>query len=324
MVLPKRNVLDKREIDSLLSADMASLIENERRVFARSANKVIESAESVTFLRALLAQEREEAGRNPDHLAKHFLSPPLRLLCKAFPLAKRLAEWRAPGAAGYHLARTKHIDSIILGALSQGVDQLVILGAGNDSRPYRFKDQLGGARVFEVDYPGTQGRKKAQLKKAFGTLPDHVTFVAIDFNKQPLYQTLAAAGYDSSRRTFFNWEGVSCYLTEQAVDGVLSFVAKHAARGSEIVFDYCLRSFIDGDHSTFGACELAHWMDRVGEPYIFGLNADQLEPFVQARGLAVVSDIGAAELEQRYMRRSDGSLYARSYGMLRVAHARSV
>lgn len=302
---------------------MSSRTEQERQVLGRSPDQIIKSAEAVTLMRALMAQERDEGVRNPDHLAIHFLSTKYRLLCKAFPIAKRIADWWTPGAAGYHLARTKHIDRLVAAALERGLDQLVILGAGNDSRPYRFKDRLHKTRVFEVDFPGTQARKRALLTQLLGAPPAHVTFVPIDFNKQPLAETLAAAGYDAARRTFVIWEGVSFYITEQAVDRVLRFVSEHAGPGSEIVFDYVMRAFVDGDHSFFGAANFARWLERVGEPFLFSLREGEIGGFARVRGLDVVSDLGSAELEDRYVRRSDGSPYARIFGMFRMAHLRS-
>lgn len=301
---------------------MATRTEQEKQVLARSADQVIKSAETVTLMRALMAQESDASARNPDHLAIQFLSPKLRLLCKVFPLGKLIADLRAPGAVGYHLARTKHVDRLLLAALDQGIEQLVILGAGNDSRPYRFADRLRGVRVFEVDFPGTQAQKKARLAHIFGKLPESVTFVPIDFNKQSLYEALSAAGYDATKKTFVNWEGVSYYITEEAVDRVLGFVAKHAGRGSEIVFDYALRSFVDGDHSMFGASGFARWLLRVGEPFLFSVKEGDMGAFARARGLEAVSDLTAEELEQRYVRRSDGRPYARIFGMFRIANLR--
>jgi methyltransferase (TIGR00027 family) len=235
---------------------------------------------------------------------------------------RRLFEWRVPGATCYHLVRTKHIDGVLLSALARGAAQVVILAAGNDSRAYRFKDQLAGKRVFEVDLPGTQAWKKQRLIRLYGHLPDHVTFVAIDFTTQPLAETLVAAGYDPSLRTFFNWEGITFYLPDEAIDATLQ-VVRGAAPGSEIVFDYCLRSFLHGDLGSYGAREITAWLSRAGEPFRFGLDEGDVEPFLRPRGLELVSDLGPEELVQRHALRADGTPYGRPLGMNRMAHARS-
>lgn len=302
---------------------MSDKVESPRKAPSRSADEIIKSAESVTFMRALIAREQDSHVRNPDDLAHAFLGPKFSLLAKMFGLSMWLCRKFYPGAPGYHLVRTRHIDGILLAALDKGIEQLVILGAGNDSRPYRFQKKLAGVRIFEVDFPGTQARKKQCLVKAFGELPKHVTFVPTDFNTQSANETLLAAGYDPTKKTFFVWEGVCFYIPESAVDRVLRLVSEHAGPGSEVVFDYSLRRFNEGDHSMYGAKGFAEWLERVGEPFLFGLNEDEIEAFVKKRGLELISDVGPEELERRYSTRANGELYLPIYAMFRMAHLRT-
>jgi methyltransferase (TIGR00027 family) len=289
----------------------------------RSRDEAIHSAEAVTFMRALMAREPDEKVKNPDHLAVHFLSAKWRLLFRPHGLFKRLIDWYAPGCIAYHIARTKHGDDLVLQAARGGVRQFVLLGAGNDTRPYRFRQELSDVRIFELDFPGTQARKKAQLTRLFGALPGHVTFVPIDFNTQSIEETLKATGYDPSVLTFFNWEGVCCFLPERSVDQVLRFVAR-SAPGSGICFDYSLRSFVEGDDSSYGAKKLRKWNTDVGEPHLFGMTPDEVAPFLRERELELVSDLGSTEAERRYLTRADGSRLAASYGMFRLVYARAI
>jgi methyltransferase (TIGR00027 family) len=60
---------------------------------------------------------------------------------------------------------TRHFDEVLLSEIRAGVEQVVLLGAGYDSRPFRFRDALGDIRVFEIDHPGTQARKRRMLEE---------------------------------------------------------------------------------------------------------------------------------------------------------------
>jgi methyltransferase (TIGR00027 family) len=128
--------------------------------------------------------------------------------------------------------------------LTGGAEQLVILGAGYDSRPYRFAHLLGGVQVFEVDHPATSTAKQAKVRALIGGIPANVAYVPVDFTVDNLADKLLECGYCTTRRTVFLWEGVTPYLNLEAVDTVLSFVMASAAAGSTIVFDYILRAVV--------------------------------------------------------------------------------
>jgi methyltransferase (TIGR00027 family) len=291
----------------------------------RRDDEVIGTAEAACFARALAAREPDARVANPDFLARHFLGPWYRTLLRFVPVvpSRFLTERKLPGAYGSHAARTRHCDRLLLHALDDGAEQLVILGAGYDTRAYRFERRLSGVPVFEVDLPGTQARKKRFLRKLYGEVPSHVTYVPIDFARQTLSTVLLGAGYDPTKRTHFNWEGVSYYIDEAAVGGIFAFVRDRAAPGSTIVFDYWLRSFVEGDRSTYGASALAAFVDNLKEPFLFGWNEGELEPFASPRGFRVESDWGHGQLSDTYLARTDGSVLAPIWGMMRMAQLRS-
>jgi methyltransferase (TIGR00027 family) len=131
-------------------------------------------------------------------------------------------------------ARTTFFDAALQRHLTD-VDQLVILGAGLDTRSYRLP---AGAkpRCFEVDMPRTQAFKCAMLTRA-GVDASRVTFVSADFEREDWFEKLTDAGFDPSKPTFFLWEGVTPYLDREAVEDVLRRIA-NTARGSVVAFDY--------------------------------------------------------------------------------------
>jgi methyltransferase (TIGR00027 family) len=133
--------------------------------------------------------------------------------------------------------RTKGFDEALLDAVQNGATQVVVLGAGFDSRAYRFQSQLGNVRVMEVDYGPTQAYKRQRLGETLELIPSNVSFVPMDFTKDNLLEQLRNAGYSEQQNTFFLWEGVTYYLPESAVKDTLHFVRDHSASGSRIAFD---------------------------------------------------------------------------------------
>jgi methyltransferase (TIGR00027 family) len=132
------------------------------------------------------------------------------------------------------VVRARFFDRAIDQALPH-VRQLVILGAGWDTRAYDLPAEWAG-RVFEVDAPATQAVKVKALQEA-GIDASHVTFVAVDFHKTSWLSALKAQGFDPELPTYLLWEGVTMYLNEAAINETLQTVAS-LADGSCIGFDY--------------------------------------------------------------------------------------
>ncbi len=148
-----------------------------------SHSAAIQSAETVAALRAAAANETALAFACGDRFAKHFVGPRQRLLTGAPQSLVRWAlERAAPGSYGYIIARTRCFDEALLAETADGIQQVVILGAGYDSRALRFRRELKDVHVFEVDHPGTQMRKLAMLSRAVRDLPKDVHYVPVDFN----------------------------------------------------------------------------------------------------------------------------------------------
>jgi methyltransferase (TIGR00027 family) len=220
-----------------------------------------------------------------------------------------------------HLVRTRFIDERLEHAVRSGATQIVILGAGFDSRAYRLKQLLATTRVIEVDYGPTQEYKKRRVLEVLGGVPSNLVYAPIDFTKEKLNDVLRVAGYRPSEKTFFIWEGVSMYLPEEAVLATLRFVAGQSAPGSTIVFDFSYKSYVDSiartpvEKSTSEAQRLflgvAGWAAAAGEPLIFGIPDDRELEFLQSAGLEAVSFLAVRgpEAMKKYATRRDGSTF---------------
>jgi methyltransferase (TIGR00027 family) len=285
------------------------------------------TAEGAATMRAAGAAEPDPAVRNPDSLAAAFVRPGLRLPAVVkVPglrrLVRRVAELGIPGSYYFETARTFHLDAVLREELQRGIEQVVLLGAGYDSRPYRMADELAGVSVFEVDHPTTAAHKRERVRQVLGALPEHVTYVEVDFTRDDLVARLEAHGYDRTRPTLLIWSGVTPYIPEDAVRDVLRFVGGHTSPGTSIVFDYCFREVIDGDESYYGARELLRRVRHMGEPLVFGIPRGETASFVESAGLRLERDLGPEEAKRLYLQCSDGRLYGEPLGFGGFAHAR--
>jgi len=204
------------------------------------------------------------------------------------------------GSRGTVAARTRYIDDVLGDALRSGVEQVVILGAGFDSRAYRIPG-IERTHVFEVDHPMTQAEKKNVVVRRLGTLPPHVTLVPIDFSTHTLDSMMPGAGYRAGANTLFICEGVTHYLSAPAVDEVFRYVSRSAGAGSRMVFTYIHRAIFDGAATFPGADKTLATVRRSGEPYTFGFDPAELSRYLAARDLVLIEDVGASTYRQRYL-----------------------
>jgi methyltransferase (TIGR00027 family) len=271
--------------------------------------KASQTADMVTALRALESFKPEDERVCYDPLAKSFLGGAFALFARN-KLLTRIALWNAerrrPGAMGvasYIAVRTRHIDECLKESLRNGIQQVVILGAGYDSRAYRFDDLKARVRIFEVDHPATQKMKKHKLHKIFGQLPGHVVYVSVDFVTQKFGERLLEHGYDTSLKTLFIWEGVTYYITAEAVDETLAFVAENSGEGSRIIFDYAPKALLDGKWDPEAARGYnPEFLKKKGEPWTFGIEDGTIDDFLSQRGYGDVANAPSELLKRVYFK----------------------
>jgi methyltransferase (TIGR00027 family) len=241
-----------------------------------------------------------------DPFSSRFVSTRWRIILAAshVPGLRRLVEVAydrvgGPGPRASAVARTRFIDDLLIGE-SESATQLVILGAGFDSRPYRLSP-LKHLTVFEVDQPSTQ-QVKREVLRATPTLPN-VHFVPVDFEHDDLTAALEDASYQHHAPSMFLWEGVTNYLTNSAVDNTLNAV-RNLARGDDLlIFTYVDRAVIDGDLDAFP--EARRWIEGVkrrGEPWTFGLNPAEVANYLADRGFTLEQDLSTADAGEQYFK----------------------
>jgi methyltransferase (TIGR00027 family) len=272
------------------------------------------TAEIDAVIRTVETEKPEGERLCYDPFAKGFIGRANRVIGMIPPLRK-LALWYLEKKHPFILdcipARTRYIDEYVNKCIDDGLQQLIILGAGYDSRAYRIERLKGKVTVFEVDHPATQKRKIEKVKKILDPLPGNVVYVPIDFNKETLPERMFQSGYDREKKSLFIWEGVTPLLTAEAVDETLDFVASNSGPGSSIIFNYIIKSLVDGTCQLEGAREIrkafsrggiADFSSNRGDRLMFGIEEGAIEAFLSDRGFQQIRDISGDYYEAAYFR----------------------
>lgn len=275
------------------------------------------SAQAVAAARAFGALLYGRRAIVTDQYAVHFLAPELQ---KRYNTLRRLAmgplkrlvlagyERRHPGAMGWLLARHRYIDDAIRGAVASGAGQLVLVGAGYDTRALRL-GLPAGFTVVEVDHPATQLRKRQVVEDFYGSVAGRVCYVPLDLARESL-SALRGGPYHRAVRAIFVMEGLLWYLEPGAVQRILRAVRELAPPGTSVVFDYLV-----ADAAARGEARSQQRLsEQWGEPMCWAIGPAELPEFLSELGLQLLEDVDADELVRRYRR-------IPMHGYFRIAHA---
>jgi len=263
------------------------------------------SAEGVAAKRAIETLKPEAVRIVSDPYAHALVPGGIMFSMSMWIIKSGLYERIAPGAAAFIVGRERYIDDYLTAYLSAGLDQVVILGAGFDTRAFRIPG-IEHTRVFEIDQPATQAVKLARLSKVIDPLPAYVTFIPADLNTQPLGEVLRNGGYDAQGKTLFIWQGVIYFLTPEGVDRTLAFIAEHSGPDSAVIFDYIYNETLHDTTHGYGKA-LARAGKVSGEPYVFGSDRGQVGSFLAQRGFCDVVDVPLEDVKSNYFTGSNAA-----------------
>nr|WP_260402230.1 class I SAM-dependent methyltransferase [Flavobacterium notoginsengisoli] len=267
------------------------------------AEKTSRTAQYMAFFRALETQRKDRLFVDP--YAIHFIDSKLRLATRLYKysvVAKYInntIQEKIPGALSSGIARTKYIDDLLKNAISKGVKQVIILGAGFDTRAVRL-DFLKAIPVIEIDHPNTSNFKAQVYKNRIGEIPTNIRFLQIDFNKQDLDQLALENNLDFSKPTAIIWEGVTNYLTEDAVKNTFSFISKFASN-SHIIFTYVHKNILRNPASFLGGKKLLEDLENLEEHWTFGFLPEELPNYLNQFDIALLEDLGANEYREKFL-----------------------
>lgn len=219
-----------------------------------------------------------------------------------------LAQKLVPGFHEHLISRTRFIDDLVKKNSASGVEQYVILGAGYDSRAHRL-ELPSSLRIFEVDQPEVQARKRSKLPEELSN-SENMTYVAVDFTHQTLTEQLINAGFDQNKSTVFTLEGVSQYITKEALSSTIKEVAALTQRASSTFFiSYVSDLFDKNPEACFGkgypnaekrAKLIMYGSAKVGEPWISFYGAEEIENVLSQNGYSVKENVTLKDLNSRY------------------------
>lgn len=246
-----------------------------------------------------------------DAFAFYLLPPRVRLLVRLLRVGW-LRNWiigmfekSEPGIWGDFLCRKRYIDDRIVAACRR-IEAVVNLGAGFDTRAYRLS-AMSHLPVWEVDQPQNIVAKRERLNEVPGGVPSRIRLVEMNFDTEDLAAALSSSGYLQPGRTFFVWEAVSQYLTEQGVRKTFQFLAK-APAGSCLAMSYVRKDFLDG-RNLYG-WRTGYKRFVAGKVWHFGMEPEAAPGFLREYGWNVIEDIGFDQLARRYSEMSHRGLEA--------------
>ena len=220
------------------------------------------------------------------------------------PALHQLGRALSLGLLDHVALRTRAIDIALLAELATGTEQVVICGAGLDARAFRIPE-LKDATVLEVDHPATQRLKRARIEGRAPTCR-RLTLVPVDFTRESLDEKLAGAGHDATVPTVWIWEGVTPYLTGDAIAATLAVIVRRSAPRSLALVTYALPTMA-------GVRSVGLTVDRVGAPVLWAFGAlgeplegrmetSELRTMAEPLGLTMERDEGSDEWGRAHLR----------------------
>ena len=213
-----------------------------------------------------------------------------------------------PGFHEHLISRTRFIDDLIKKSISEQVEQYVILGAGYDSRAYNLK-LPSGLKIFEVDQPEVQEIKLSKLPDEIPN-SENITYVSVDFNYQSLKNQLLNSGFDKSKSTIYTLEGVSQYITREALNSTLSELALLTPNSNATFFmSYVNRLLREDPKACFGigyskperaAKFITNGAAKVGEPWISLYSSKEIEDLLSQNSFTLTENKTLADLNSKY------------------------
>jgi methyltransferase (TIGR00027 family) len=267
------------------------------------------TAELTCICRAGSSVERNEYYKSEDNVALQILPNPIKTLIQNPFYRKLHFGFGAPkGLYEYIIVRTKYIDNIYKMAIDNKIVQIIILGAGYDTRAIRLNKNSKQIKIFELDTIFTQNAKLNLYKKNNIAIPNNLYFAAINFEKEELSNKFDEIGIVMNKKSLYIIEGVTMYLKPEAVDKLFNNISKYMDKGSIVVFDYIYRDILRQEKKHYGEKGTNATVKRANESFQFGLEANAIGDYMNKFHLKVIDHLDAKEMEKRYFTDKKGKI----------------
>lgn len=279
----------------------------------RIENKSSRTAAYTCTCRASSFLEKDSRLKSDDYISVQLLPRFVKVLLQLKIL--NLQGLISPkGIYPYVIARTKYFDRSFEDAIKNGIEQVVILGAGYDSRSIRLLCPDDKVEVYEIDTSHTLESKVLQFKKRKIAVPGNTNYLNIDFNKETLKTRLEKSKFDGSKKTLFILEGLTMYLSSEAIDETFQFIDEFSAPGSLIVFDYVHASVLRHEQKYFGEKAIYKRVKKDHETWTFGIDKEKIDQFLTTYHFQTEEHLDSESLENRYFKNESGRLLTRVNG----------
>lgn len=277
----------------------------------RSDEDFIQSASITAMMRAVL--NTKENLKNPDYLAKYFVDKAWSPFLENPDSSIENLEKRLPGGIYYILIRTKYFDDSLLKWIKKNPDsQVVMLGAGFDTRALRFTSESKNIEYYEVDLKAMlEYKKNIIFKKSLNANGyNNINYIPTNFQTDDLFENLNKQGFDNSKPTYFLCEGITFFLGAETIDNLFENISRMTSVNVMVAFDYAFSDYIDGDLNFYGAKETYNELQVIKEPHVFGINYEDIDGFFHKKGFESLNNYTAGMLDVRYIANKYGDNFA--------------
>ena len=213
--------------------------------------------------------------------------------------------------------RSRNAEDCLAEAVSRGVRQYVLLGAGLDTFAYRQPTWASNIRIVEIDQPASQSFKMACLSNRGVSIPSNLCFQPVDFRTETLSEKLASTPLAANEPIFVSWLGVTQYLPLKAIETTLRTVASWPG-GCEVILEHIESDWASLDAVGRGAMEqAAARATSSGEPWLSRFSSEAMAILLRKSGFSEIRHFSTEDATQRYFQgRSDGLFPAGGIAMV--------
>lgn len=212
-----------------------------------------------------------------------------------------LARWvHAMSPYASVITRARYTLDAVNKAITKGIDQYVILGAGFDTFSVCHPELADKLNIFEIDHPATQEFKRERLEACGLSQAKTLYYIPADLASEDLSSVLSIDALAPNKPTIFSWLGVTMYLTREENLSTLRAIASSSAPGSEVIFTYIDQAFFDDQGQTDSFREGASTVSQLGEEWLSGFDPTKLADDLAKLGFTLIEDLTTVELVDRY------------------------
>lgn len=268
-------------------------------------NTASRTAQYMALFRAIESNRPANDRLFYDPFAILFLDSSLKFITKLSGISlfrnfiPKIIHNQGNGAISSGIARTKYIDDLLEKTMKEGVKQVIILGAGFDTRGFRLPS-LKEISVIEIDHPDTSRFKIERLKSSHIELPSNISFYEINFEKQSLEEIFETHKISFDLPTTIIWEGVTNYLTEDSIKNTFEFTKRFTDKFN-IIFTYINRLVLEHPEEFKGTQKVMKTLKEHEESWTFGFYPEKLTEYLKQFNLTLIEDLNASEYRKKYM-----------------------